>query len=159
MGWKINHGNGSVILKFYRNLGFTWMVRFCARAGRKPVREVLCPSCWGNTVCLWVHKPTSCCSTRGSQGNGTKRLGVMLGLPCRAQLPFWLLGGCALPYLPAQQSLFFIPACASKAGAIPSWYLDHKVWVEIDCFNLSDLQIEILLAACKAPQCSPSCWR
>lgn len=49
----------SVILKFYRNLRFTWMVRSCARAGRKPMREVLCPSCWGNTDCLQVHKPTA----------------------------------------------------------------------------------------------------
>lgn len=83
----------------------------------------------------------------------------MLGLPRRAQLPFWVLGGCALPYLPAQQSLFFSPACASEAEAIPSRYLDHKAWVEVDCFNLSDWQIEDLLAACKAPQCSASCWR
>lgn len=78
---------------------------------------------------------------------------MMLGLPCGAQLPFWVLGGCTLPYLPAWQPLFFIPACATKAEVIPSRYLDRKAWVEIDCFNLSDL------AACKAPQCSPSCWR
>lgn len=55
----MNHGNGSVILKFYRNLRFTWMVRSCARAGRRPTGEVLSPSCWGNTDCLRVHKPTA----------------------------------------------------------------------------------------------------
>lgn len=55
----MNHGNGSVILKFYRNLRFTWMVRSCARAGRRPVGEVLSPSRWGNTDCLRVHKPTA----------------------------------------------------------------------------------------------------
>lgn len=84
---------------------------------------------------------------------------MMLGLPCRAQLPVWVLGGCALPCLPAQQSLFFSPACASKAEAIASQYLDREAWVEVDCFNLSDWQTEVLLGACKAPQCSPSSWR
>lgn len=55
--YSLGSCHGSVILKFYRNLGFSSMMRFCARTGRKPVREVLCPSCWGNTGCLRVHKP------------------------------------------------------------------------------------------------------
>lgn len=117
VGWNMNDGNGSVILKFYRNLGFAWMMRFCARTGRKARGR--CSVQAAGVTLLAGAQTHRCCSIRRRQGNGTRNLGMMLGLPCRAQLPFQVLGGCALSYLPAQQSLFFIPACASKAGAIP----------------------------------------
>lgn len=64
-----------------------------------------------------------------------------------------------MPSLPAQRSLSSSLACPSKAEVIPSRYLAHELWVGVNCFNLSGWQIEILSAACKAPQCFPGSWK
>lgn len=94
-GGRWTMGMAQLSLSFIETWGLPgWWNPVPELAGRPRGR-----SCWGNTACTNLQ-------LLQNKENGTRRLGTVLGLPCRAQLPFWVLGRCVLPCLPAWQSLF-----------------------------------------------------